>query len=243
MIRRVCTIVKVENNYFIQPSFYSSLNNMCLTSCTNHIGNNIDSKFIFDFRRNILNKKFDNDLEFHLILVDENSQVININDNIRGNSIVYTFNRKKERINKQIALRYYPKVEKFNINVNSNHIYLGNTKKIDMKQVAYETKSCFSEFYSPNGGGYYGFCINFQNLDVDPKYAILFIHNKKIVESKNNNIFLNNRINDIITETYYSDEKYIEPLVPLIYENIVPSAPLIYEDVVPSAPIIYEEDV
>ena len=81
------------------------------------------------------------------------------------------------------------------------------------------------------------------NLDVDPKYAILFIHNKKIVESKNNNIFLNNRINDIITETYYSDEKYIEPLVPLIYENIVPSAPLIYEDVVPSAPIIYEEDV
>ena len=119
MIRRVCTIVKVENNYFIQPSFYSSLNNMCLTSCTNHIGNNIDSKFIFDFRRNILNKKFDNDLEFHLILVDENSQVININDNIRGNSIVYTFNRKKERINKQIALRYYPKVEKFNINVNN----------------------------------------------------------------------------------------------------------------------------
>ena len=175
MIKRVCNIVKFENNYLIQPRMNYNLNSKCLASCTNHIGDNFDSNFIFDFRSDILNKKLNNELEFHLILIDENSQIININNNIRGISFVYNFNRRKEKINKQTALKYYPKVEKFNINVNSNHIYLGSIKKIDMKQVAYETRTCFNEFYSPNGGGYYGFCINFENLNIEPDMIYLYI--------------------------------------------------------------------
>ena len=175
MIKRVCNIVKFKNSYLIQPRMNYNLNNLCLASCTNHKSDNFDSNFIFDFRSDILNRNLDNDLEFYLILIDENSQIININNNICGNSFVYNFNRKKEKINKQTTLKYYPKVEKFNINVNSNYIYLGSIRKINMNHVAFETKTCLSEFYSPNGGGYYGFCINFENLDVEAIYAVLFI--------------------------------------------------------------------
>ena len=231
MIKRVCNVVKIGDNYLIQPRMNSNLNNLCLTSCTNHVGHNFDSNFIFDFRTEILNRKLKNNLQFYLLLIDENSQEINLSNNLRGESFIYIFNRKKEKINRETVLKYYPKVEKFNINTSNNHIYLGNAAKIDMKQVAYETTSCFSDFYSPNGGGYYGFCINFENLVAEPRYAVLFVDDINLSKPINTNIFSNNRINHLVNRNSdYNTETYmIEPSAPYLPGIPEPSAP-IYEE-------------
>ena len=96
-----------------------------------------------------------------------------------------------------------------------------------MKQVAYETTSCFSEFYSPNGGGYYGFCINFENLNVEPRYAVLFVDDSKISRPINNKIFLNNRINHLVNRNsdYFAEGYINEPSAPPLSGIPEPSAP------------------
>ena len=56
MIKKVCDIYQFGESYIFHPKNNSSLENLCLVPCENHIGSNFESSNIFDFRTEILNK-------------------------------------------------------------------------------------------------------------------------------------------------------------------------------------------
>ena len=211
MIKKVCDIYQFGESYIFHPKNNSSLENLCLVPCENHIGSNFESSNIFDFRTEILNKCINSNIHFYVILLDENMREIALdNVDINGSSLIYSFNRKKEKQGSKIKLTYYPKINKFDLSKNRNIIYLGTSDKIHSRQVAYENTSCFSNFFSSDGGGYYGFNIKINNLDIQPKHAVLLGYKKQLSMRMNNNYFLNNRVQRVFDQEQ---------------NNIIPSAP------------------
>ena len=166
-----CLVDKIDNKYILKPIV--SLSESNLVKSSNHISNYYDTNYIFDIRKFILNKKINSNLYFYIKLYDENKNVINLNG-IDFESTLYVFNRVKEKINRRTYLNYYPKIndyinEKFNYN-----IYAGCTDYITCKTIAFETSNYFYNFYSNNGGGFYGFYISTRK-EINPIYADILI--------------------------------------------------------------------
>ena len=49
MIKKVCDIYQFGESYIFHPKNNSSLENLCLVPCENHIGSNFESSNIFDW--------------------------------------------------------------------------------------------------------------------------------------------------------------------------------------------------
>lgn len=229
MIKKICNLSKIGDNYILVPRNNSNLESSCLISSLNHVGNHFDSNYIFDLRSEILNKCVNNSLHFYIKLLDNNMRELDLNfmSSVDDKALIYTFNRKKEKINNIKFLKYYPKINKFNIRKNRNIIYLGNSEKVNMRQVAYENTGCFSNFCSDNGGGYYGFNFKLSNMNIEPTYAVLLVAKKKMNFARNSNYYVNNRIESIINEEFDQAENsdYIIPSAPPMSNNRINSVP------------------
>ena len=215
MFKKICDLIKIGNNYLLQPRLSVASN--CLVDSVNHIGSNFDAEYIFDLRDDILNKCIKNQLHFYVKLFDQDMVELDINNLENANALIYSFNRKKEKRFGTTNLKYYPRIDRFNVeNNNNNSLYLGYSQKIDFRQTAYETTGCFNMHLSENGGGFYGFNLNLPNSFIQPKYAVIYIFDKK-------QTFVNNRIRNIINQ----ENNYIN--------HPMPSAPPL-NDIEPTAP-------
>lgn len=221
MIKKICDLVKIGNNYLLQPRL--SLQSNCLVDSIDHIGSNFDAEYIFDLRDFILNKCVNNQLHFYIKFFDEDMVELSTDTFENTNAFIYSFNRKKERRFGRNILKYYPKIERFISDKQNNTLYLGYSQKINFRQTAYETTGCFNMHLSDNGGGFYGFNLHFNSHTIQPKYAVLYIFDKKQNSVNNNYYYQNNRIRNIINQ----DIKY--------RNDPIPSAPPLNE-VEPTAP-------
>lgn len=166
-----CLVDKIDNRYILKPIV--SLSELNLVKSSNHTSNYYDTNYIFDIRKFILNKKINSNLFFYIKLYDENKNVINLNE-FDFESTLYVFNRVKEKANGRTYLNYYPKIKDYINEKFNNNIYGGCTDYVTSRTIAFETSNCFSNFYSSNGGGFYGFNIS-TNIDINPIYADIFI--------------------------------------------------------------------
>ena len=227
MIKKICDLVKIGNNYLLQPRL--SVDSNCLVDSVDHIGSNFDAEFIIDLRDFILNKCINSQLHFYVKLFDQD--MIEIDTSILENTsaIIYSFNRKKEKRLGKKSLKYYPKIERFIAENHNNTLYLGYSQKINFRQTAYETTGCFNMHLSENGGGFYGLNLNLNNYNIQPKHAVLYIFDKKQNNVNNSYYYRNNRINNIINQSLNYRSEPIpsappEPSTP--YQQLVePSAP------------------
>ena len=236
MIKKICDLIKIEDNYILQPRSNDRLENLCIIPNSNHNSECFDTDDIFDLRQNILNKGINEEIHFYLMLFDENMTEISLDDTNCKEGLIYTFNREKVKKRMKTILNYNPHINKFNIETTTNIydkniIYIGNSKKVTMKQIAFESSGCMNSFYSDNGGGYYGFQLKLHGLDKEPKQAILFGYNSK--QNVMNRSHLKNNIQRVINYEQITDD------IPLVYatpirNEIQPSAPP--QEIMPSAP-------
>tara|TARA_E500000178_G_C17018307_1_gene754129 strand:- start:1076 stop:1774 length:699 start_codon:yes stop_codon:yes gene_type:complete len=214
MIKIKCSIDQTENKYILKP--LNSLSDLNLVNNSKHYSENFDTNYIFDLRKHILNNKYNSNLHFYVALFDENNNIINFDESDKIYSTLYTFNRVKEKKKKKVYLNYYPIIRKFKYNLCNNIFYFGFSDLITSKSVAFENSGCLYNYYSENGGGFYGFYFTTaKNIKV--KYADLII--KKMNYQKINFISYTNNVID--------NECIIEPSAPdFINDNeIEPSAP------------------
>jgi hypothetical protein len=238
MLKKICDIIKIEDNYILQPRCNNKLENLCMVNNSKHDSEYFNTDHIFDLRSLILNKSINSEIHFYLLLFDENMKEINLKEDNYKKCLIYTFNRKKNKKIRKTILNYHPIIEEFKIQnkltlSDKTMLYLGNSKKVNCKQVAFENSGCISNFYSENGGGFYGFQFGLKNLSKIPKSAILFGYKNE--QNVINNGYLNNNIERIInTETKPADIPVIYA-VPIEDEYIEPTAPPM-EEIMPSAP-------
>ena len=172
-IKKICHVENSNNFIIIRPTNLS-LNDLCFAK-GKHNCTTFDTKDIFDFRAYILNNYIKKPINFYLHLLDEYKNIINI-EAIDGYSYIYTFNRKKIKSNK---LEYYPYINKNVIEIYDNLLDIGNSSLINHNMIAYETISCFKNYFSKNGGGFFGFKLQL-NTNIKPHYAVLYGYEEKV---------------------------------------------------------------
>jgi len=199
-IKKICE-VEVNNNIVTIKPRNVSLEDLCMP---NGRHNCVDYRVedIFDFRSYILNNYIQRPINFYLHLLDENKNIIPIDDLDNCYSLIYSFNRK----NKKRNLNYYPFITKNKLDVFNNIIDMGYSSLITNQMVAYETISCFKSHFSKDGGGFFGFRLNIENINIRPHFAVLYGYENKI---KNPNTLFNNRIMDLNSDSRYNTNRYI----------------------------------
>ena len=238
MIKKICDLVKKGDNYILQPRRNDKLEYQSIITNSNHNSEYFNTEDIFDFRSSILNKGINDKIHFYLMLFDKDMREISLNKKNCNKALIFTFNREKVKRRRRTILNYNPKINDFDIDMTTNLydkniIYIGNSERVTMKQVAFESPGCINTYYSDNGGGYYGFQISLHGLDKEPKQGILFgFDSKQNVMNRNH---LKNNIQRVINYDQTRED------IPLIYatpiENVVqPSAPPQEEIIIPSAP-------
>ena len=176
----------------------------------------------------------------YLMLFDENMKEISLDRTNCKKALIFTFNREKVKRKRKIILNYEPSINSFNIDITTNLydkkiLYLGNSKRVTMKQIAFESPGCFNSFYSQNGGGYYGFQIGLEGLDKEVKQGILFGFDSE--QNVMNTSYLNNNIRKVINQEHINDVIPIAYATPIENNYIQPTAPPIENDYIqPTAP-------
>ena len=189
-IKKVCKVNNERGLFCLQPKDLT-VDQICFAKAKHKCDNfNIDS--IFDLRSYIMTNCVKREINFYLHLLDEHKNVINVN-NKEGYSYIYSFNRKPQKR----KLNYFPFITKNKLEINNNLIDLGFSSLVTNQMIAYETTSCFSNHFSKNGGGFYGFKISIP-IDVQPHFAVLYGYEEKV---RNPYLFFNNRIMSLYNDS------------------------------------------
>ena len=203
-IKKICR-VEVNNNLITIKPKSIHLEDLCMA---NGRHNCIDYKAedIFDFRTYILNNYIKRPINFYLHLLDENKNIITIDNVDNCHSLIYSFNRK----NKKRNLNYYPFITKNKLEISDNIIDMGNSSLITNQMVAYETVSCFKSHFSKNGGGFFGFRLSMENINIRPQFAVLYGYENKITNpiTSFNNTFIN-RNSEFVTNRSEESTEYL----------------------------------
>lgn len=194
-IKKICR-VEVNNNLITIKPKSINLEDLCMAN-GRHNCMDYRTEDIFDFRTYILNNYIKRPINFYLHLLDENKNIIPIDNVDNCYSLIYSFNRK----NKKRNLDYYPFITKNKLEISDNIIDMGNSSLITNEMVAYETVSCFKSHFSKNGGGFFGFRLSMENINIRPQFAVLYGYENKIT---NPNTLFNNRNSEYVNNRYLS---------------------------------------
>tara|TARA_B100001287_G_C22631278_1_gene505273 strand:- start:298 stop:996 length:699 start_codon:yes stop_codon:yes gene_type:complete len=229
--KKICAVEEVNNYYILNP--YTLLDDLCDCKAI-HQCNDFNTDNIFDLRRFLVNNQVKRSLNFYLHLFDENKNQIEIPEE-NGYSLIYNFNRKSTRVRRKF-LRYYPFISKNKLEVRNDLISLGASKVVTNMMIAYETASCFSSYFSDNGGGFYGFKFKI-DTNVKPKYAVLYGY--QIPINLDSYIEESDDSTESLEDSY---GQYIETSPYNVYVPQLPSAPNIGYAMAtaPPCPDIYE---
>ena len=242
MIKKICDLVKIGDNYILQPRRNDRLEEQCIITSSNHNSEYFNTEDIFDLRSSILNKGINNEIHFYLMLFDENMREISLDKTNCKKALIFTFNREKVKRGRRTVLNYNPRINSFNIDLTTNLydkniLYLGNSERVTMKQIAFESSGCFNSFYSENGGGYYGFQIGLEGLNKQIKQGILFGYDS--IQNVMNRSHLKNNIQRVIDYDNRSED------IPMVYATPIPTAPPQEDIIIPTAPLeeeVFEKD-